>query len=211
VKSPAENVRMKLPYASPNLVRHSLRSFAACVRKEEAQDWHPVENHRPALGTQPAPLIVEGFQGDVADLVAVLSSIGWPSQGISELAGNAIESRSVKSEEQAVDPICILLVDMRRSNPGLRQPLTRIETDSASSGTLVLILTDSGDDFRVGSEIRHTDRWHFRGQITLAGLGVLVESVYKLWITMVASPANSNATLRTSGPKASAVAFRERH
>jgi hypothetical protein len=99
---------------------------------------------------------------------------------------------------------------MRRRFSGSRQPLTRIEVDSDSFGALTLILTDSGEDFMAGGEIRRADRWYFRGPIVPDGLGVLIKSVFQLWAAPMGAPANPSSTLRMSRSGASAVAYAER-
>ena len=61
--------RLKMPYSTPRLVPYSLSGLVACVRERSSENGWPVEN-RPSLpGTQPPPLIIEGFEGEVGDLV----------------------------------------------------------------------------------------------------------------------------------------------
>jgi hypothetical protein len=74
----------------------------------------------------------------------------------------------------------------------------------------MLILTDSGEDFMIGSEIRHTDRWHFSGSITPAGLGVLVQSVCKTWMTGLELPAEPSPKVMVNTSRTSAAAYAER-
>lgn len=209
--SGAENMRrLKMPYSAPRLIPYSPGSLAAGFRKRSTEDERPVENRLTPPGVPPPPLIVEGFEGVMGDLVQVLSSNGWRSFGSPEPLAEAMETMSEKPEGPLKSRIGILLVDMRRRFSGLRQPFTRMEMDSDSTAILTLILTDSGEDFISGGEIRRTDRWHFTGPIVADGLGVLIKSVFQIWSAPMETPAEPSSTMRMSRSSASAVACAER-
>jgi len=181
VETRAEDIRLlKMPYSTPRLIPHSVSGLAARTGERSAEDGWPVENRPWWLGSPP-PLIVEGFEGEVGDLVQVLSSIGLRSDGSSKPAAKTREAIPENRVGPVENGICILLVDMRRRFSGSRRPLTRIEIGSDSSVILTLILTDSGEDFMAGGEISRTDLWHFRGSIVTDGLGVLIKSVFQIW------------------------------
>jgi len=197
VKSGAENMRrLKMTYSTPRLVPYSPSSLAASVRKRSTEDERPVENRLSPPGTQPPPLIIEGFEGEVGDLVQVLSSNGWRSFRSPESPAEATETTSEKHEGPLKSGVSMLLVDMRRCFLGSRQPLTRMEMDSDSNATLTVILTDSGQDFMSGGELRRTDRWHFRGPIGTDGLGVLINSVFQIWAAPMETPAKPSSTIK---------------
>ena len=211
MKSGAENTgRAKMPYSTPRLIPYSASSLAASLRKGNTEDWRPVENRMSSSGTQPPPLIFEGYEGEVGDLVHVLSSIVWRSIRRPEPSAEAPETMLEKHPGPLRSRISILLVDMRQRFSGLRQPLTRMEMDSDSSATLTLILTDSGEDFTSGGEISRTDRWLFRGPITADILGVLINSVFQIWAAAMEMPAKPGSAMRVSSSRASAIACAER-
>jgi hypothetical protein len=212
LKSRAENMRrLRMPYSTPRLIPYSLSGLAAYIGKKSADDGRPVENRLSSIGTQPPPLIIEGFEGGVGDLVQILSSIGWRSQISPEPVTEIPEAIREKRWGAVENGICILLVDMRRRFSGSCQPLTRIGIDSDLSVTLVLILTDSGEDFMAGGEIRRTDRWYFRGPIGPNDLGVLIKSIFQIWAAPVETPAKPSSRTRMSRSSASAaVTFAER-
>jgi hypothetical protein len=207
VNKRAEDMTSKLPYSTPGVFPYSRSDLANRFRNRDAEKSQPVENRFVGQGIHPPPLLIEGFDGEVRDLVQVLSSIGSSSHSGTGPADERTESVPDRGGAPAEDGICILLVDMRRRNSVSGQPLTRIESDPISNATLVLILADSGQDFMVGSEIRHTDRWHFSGAITPAGIGGLVQSVRNIWTSGIEPPAESSSTVKVSGSGASAVAY----
>ncbi len=177
----AERKRTKMQYSTPSLIPDSLNGLAARLREKHAETGHPAVNHSLRPGIYPPPLIIDGFSGDVRDLADVLLSLGSHSQLDSEDArAKELETEPDPNRAAPAGGFSILLVDMRLRSER-RQPLTRIEADSDSAGTLTIILTDSGEDFVAGNEIRRTDRWRFSGPITAAGLGVLVASVLQMW------------------------------
>ena len=209
--SGAENMRrLKMPYSTPHLIPYSPGSLAASFRKRSTEDERPVENRLTPPGGPPPPLIIEGFEGEMGDLVQVLSSNGWRWYGSPEPQAEATETMSEKREGTLKSGISILLVDMRRRFSGSRQPLTRMEMDSHSSAILTLILTDSGEDFMSGGEIRRMDRWHFRGPIVSDGLGVLINSVFQIWSAPMETLGEPSSTMRMSRSSASAIACAER-
>jgi hypothetical protein len=91
----------------------------------------------------------------------------------------------------------ILLIDARRHNSGSRQTLTQIETDSPSSCTLAIVLTDPGEDFRTFGAARRPDHWHFAGSITSEGLGVLIPSVFRIGRASRQTPSKLSVTPQT--------------
>jgi hypothetical protein len=207
----AENMKRKRPYSTPSLVLQSLSGLATGIRKREAEDGRPIEIWLLWPGTQSPLMIVEGFEGDTANLFQVLSSIGWPLQSNAQLAGGGMpEILREKSQGTVPAEICLLLVDMRRRCSEYHRRLIRIETKSNSSGTVTLILTDSGEDFIAGREILRTDRWHLSGLITPSGLGVLVKSVIQIWTAQMETPVKPSSTSKMNSPTASAIAYAER-
>jgi hypothetical protein len=177
----AEGKRTKMQYSTPSLIPDSLNGVAARMREKHAENGHSAGNHLLWPGIYPPPLIIDGFTGDVRDLDDVLLSLGSQSQLDSEDArAKELETESDPNRAAPAGGFSIFLVDMRLRSER-RQPLTRIETDSDIAGTLTIILTDSGEDFVAGNEIRPADRWRFSGPITAAGLGVLVASVLQMW------------------------------
>jgi hypothetical protein len=211
MESRTENTKVKRPYSTPSLVLQSLSGLATGIRKREAEEGQPIEIWLLWPGTQSPLMIVEGFEGDTANLFQVLSSIGWPLQTSAQLAGGGMpEVLREKSQGAVPAEICVLLVDMRRRSSEYHRRLIRIETKSNSSGTITLILTDSGEDFMAGKEIPQTDRWHLSGLITPSGFGVLVKSVIQIWTAQTETPVKPSSSSKISSPTASAIAYAER-
>jgi hypothetical protein len=211
VISREENTRsQKLPYSTPRLIPYSLGELAALVGKSNVHEGRPVTPHSSGPGIQPPPMLIEGFEGDVEDLITGLSSIGRRSKISSESAARTSETMREKSDGPLEGGICILLVDMRRRFAGSRQPLTRMEVDSDANGTLTLILTDSGEDFVASGEIRRADRWQFRGPIVPEGLAALIKSVFQICATPREQQARPGSTLTMNSSSVSAVACAER-
>jgi hypothetical protein len=156
------------------------------------------------------PLIIEGFLGEVEEVIAVLSSIRWSLLLSPEQAAPTLEPLSGKGREDREDGGCILLMDVRQHPPGWRQPLTRIKTGSESTGPLLLILTDPGDDLTSGNGICQSDRWHFSGSITPDGIGVLIKSVFQAFAAWTEMRVNPSSTPKISSFKASPPAHAER-
>jgi hypothetical protein len=127
-----------------------------------------------------------------------------------EQAARTLEPLSGKWGETLQDGGSILLMDVRRHPPGWRQPLTRIETGSESTGTLLLILADPGDDLTSGNRICHSDRWRFSGSITPDRIAVLVKSVFQAFVAWTELPANPSATLKMSSFRTSPPARAEK-
>ena len=205
-----ENARsQKFLYSTPRLVPYSLVELAALVAKSNVHEGRPGKPLSGA-GIQPPPMLIEGFEGDVEELIRVLSSIGRRSKIKSESAARTSETILRKSDGPLEDGICILLVDMRRRFSGSRQPLTRMEVDSDAIGTLTLILTDSGEDFKASGEIRRADRWQFRGPIVPEGLAALIKSVFQICAAPREQQTRPGSTLTMSSSSVSAVACAER-
>lgn len=211
MKSKPENLSLKMAYSAPDLSRQSSTGLADRIRRRNIEKGHPQDAHFMWDGGQPPPLIIEGFRGEVGDLVEVLSSIDWGSHGGPQSATEAADSLHVPGKRPQKDGICILLVDMRRGESRGRQSLTRIETDSALTGTLALILTESGENLELGSENLRKDRWLFSGSITPVDLGVLIKSVHEIWIAGMEMPANAGSSLKIQATKARAIAHAERN
>ena len=211
MKSKPENLSLKMAYSAPDLSRQSSTGLADRIRKRNIEKGHPRSAHFMWEGGEPPPLIIEGFEGEVRDLVQVLSSIDWRLHGGLQRATEAADSLPVPSKRPHKDGICILLVDMRRRNIQGRQSLTRIETDSALTGTLALILTEPGENLELGGENLRNDRWLFSGSITPVDLGVLIKSVHEIWIAGMEMPANPGSPLKIQASKARAIAHTERN
>jgi hypothetical protein len=211
MKSKPENLSLKMAYSTPDLSRQSSTGLADRIRERSMEKGQHNDAHFMWDGSQAPPLIIEGFEGEVVDLVEVLSLIDWGSHGGPQRATEAADSLPVPSKRPHKDGICILLVDMRRRNTGGRQSLTRIETDSVLTGTLALILTEPGENLELGSENLRKDRWLFSGSITPVELGVLVKSVHEIWIAGMEMPANASSPLKIQASKARAIAHAERN
>ena len=166
--------RSKKPYSTPSLTVHSLAALAtgSDAGSDAAGPLAASAESSPAF--QPPPLVIEGFPGKVEDLVKVLSSIPLGSRG--RLDSGAASATT--APDRAGGRVYVLLADMRSRVAGPRQPLTRLELDGDFSAALILILTDAGEDFRAGGEIRW-DRWHFKGPTAAEDLTVLVKSLFE--------------------------------
>jgi len=166
--------RSKKPYSTPSLTVHSLAALAtgADARSNGERPLAATAESSPAF--QPPPLVIEGFPGKVEDLVKVLSSIPLGLRGRLDSSAAPAETAAGKVGGR----VYILLADMRCRIAGPRQPLTRLELDGDFSAALILILTDAGEDFRAGGEIRW-DRWHFKGPTAAEDLTVLVKSLFE--------------------------------
>jgi hypothetical protein len=210
MKTQAENTWHKMPYTTPNLIPQSFSALAGRMQKRNAGEGDPAGNPLPSRGTQPLPMIIDGFHGTVEEVAAVLESLRWHTRDSWGPAAQALETPPEKSMESMKTEGCILLMDVRRHPFGWRHPLTRIETALETSGTLLLILADSGDDLTTGSRICQSDRWRFSGSITADGIGVLVKSVFKAISAGTESPANPGSNLKISNFRVSPPAHAER-
>lgn len=195
MKCQTEKMPVKMPYTAPSLIPRSISGLASRLREQDGQPGQSVEKWLLPPGSPKAPLIIEGFDGDVTDLLEVLSSTRWRgtigqapiTEAIAPLPGFGWRGE---------DGIAVLLVDRRRGNSGWRGPFKQIEDDLTPSRTFVLVLIDSGEDFRVDGEVGQTDRWHFRGSVTAAGLGVFIKMMCEIWPAWTETLAKSSSTRR---------------
>src|SRR5579863_5359075 len=139
---------VKMPYTAPSLIPRSFRGLASRLREQDGQPGQSVEKWLLPPGSPTAPLIIEGFEGDVRDLLEVLSSTRWRGT-----IGHAPMTKAIATLPgfggRGEDRIAVFLVDRRRGNSGWRGPFKQIEGDSTPGRTFVLVLIDSGEDFRV--------------------------------------------------------------
>jgi hypothetical protein len=180
------------------------------MQKGDAQDGEPFGVQYHPRGAQPMPLVIEGFEDEVEAVAAVLSSIQWHILLSPQRPMQTLETLPEKWMGSMEERGCILLMDVRRHPPGWRQPLTRIETGLEMSGTLLLVLAESGDDFTCGDGICHSNRWRFSGSITPDGIGVLVKSVFRAFSAWTEMRVNPSSTPKISSFKASPPAHAER-
>jgi hypothetical protein len=203
----AENMRQpKKPYSSPSLNPCSLSRFTAGAGQGNGKDAPPIENGLRGPGAPPPPLLIEGFEGEVGEVVQVLSSMGWRSQLNSEPLAEGLNARAEQGEWLVNGGISILLVDIRRRSSLSLRPLTRIEIGASPSALFTVILTDSGQDFTAGGGVRRSDRWHFHGAIAPDALGILIKSIFQFWTAPGETPAKASSTLMLNRSTASAVA-----
>lgn len=205
MKKRDKNIRQKQPYSTPSLVPRSLNSLLNRTGNSTASSGGAVETSGK-FGDQPPLVSVEGFEGQGSDLVQALCSLGWSPQACTEPAVTTFAASS-----ELGDLPRVAIVDLRsRRGSSPHQTLIRVERDSDASGTFTLLLTDSSEDFTLGSSSPSRTRWHFAGRITPGGLVVLVKSLVEIWAALVDTPSKAGSTVETTFSKDPASASRER-
>jgi hypothetical protein len=195
----------KLRYLSPQLKKYSLCELGQGGFGEATGAGEPA-GLRSTSGDLPPLLVVEGFVGEIDDLMVVLPLCSWATPTLYQRS-----TGSLRGLPQSAAGPCILLMDLRRRNAGSRPAIRRIATSSDSTVTLPIILSEADEPFAPGSDTRDSGRWFLKGPITSAGLILLICCAFRSWMSNKKAPSepdflgenqNSPAPLATCAERA---------
>jgi len=167
----------KLRYFSPELKKYSLCDLGRGVSGEEKRTGEPARL-RITSGVQPPMLVVEGFVGEIDDLMVVLPLCSWATPAAQQRSAGNLP----RLQESSGGP-CILLMDLRRGSTGARPVIRRIATSADSAVILPVILSEADEPFAPSADARDSDRWFLKGPISSAGLVLLICCAFRSWMS----------------------------
>lgn len=176
----------KRPYYPPTCTRRSIPEMAALLRREvSGRETTPAAEQKTVLSDMPI-LVVQGFQGNIAEIGQTLSDDAPHLPQKSVVKGEKLVAMRLNEGQRAASyPGVFLLLDLRHRayvGDGLLDSITR-KLD-ASCAALVVILVTSLEQFYGRGSIEREHCWQYRGPASSADLATAVRLLLPLCAEM---------------------------
>ena len=179
----------KRPYRSPACMRRSIPEIAAWLRKEVSGCEKTSEIEGPTVLSQGPILVVEGYQGHIAEIGQTLGA-GTPRLQQKPAAnGEELVLMRLNVRQRASSPGTFLLLDLRRLPDGGDRLLDSIAGKlDANYVTPVVILVTSLEQFCQWGSTDRKRCWKYRGCPSSADLTTALLSLLPLWAELAKFP-----------------------
>ena len=169
----------KKPYSTPTLTVRSLSFLAELAWRRSADRGRGNPGLR-AEETNVQTLIVSGFEQDFGNAIRAVSSAGRGARAIPERDLAGMEALQERAKIAAHDGVSVLLADMRGAASATPQPVTRIELNEGPRATIILALTDAGQNASGTAEVQRPGYWRILGPVTADALRLVIHSLLQV-------------------------------
>ena len=179
----------KRPYHSPTCTRRSIPEMAAWLRKEVSGGEKTSEAEGPTVPSQGPILVVEGYQGHIAEIGQILGA-GTPRLQQKPAAnGEELVLMRLNVRQLALPLGTFLLLDLRRRPNGGDRLLDSIARKlDANYITPLVILVTSLEQFCQSGSTNRKHCWKYRGRPSSTDLTTTLRSLRLLWAELAKFP-----------------------
>lgn len=179
----------KRSYLPPICTRRSIPEIATLVRKEVSARGKTSEAEGRTVPSQRSILVVEGYQGHVAEIGQVPGVDTSRLQQKPVVNGEELVAMQLNERHGSSSPCTFLLLDLRRRLYGGDRPLNSIARQLDTNNTApVVILVTSLEQFYRWESIDRKHCWQYHGHPSSVDLTKALQCLLLLWTELARFP-----------------------
>lgn len=179
----------KRSYRPPICTRRSIPEIAALLCKEVSGRGRTSETEGRTVPSQRSILVVEGYQGHVAEIGQVPGVDTSRLQQKPVVNGEELVAMQLNERHGSSSPCTFLLLDLRRRLYGGDRPLNSIARQLDTNNTApVVILVNSLEQFYRWESIDRKHCWQYDGHPSSVDLTKALQCLLLLWTELARFP-----------------------